>query len=142
MNKKNILAIEECSAVNYILNSVLKKDFAITSVNNCNSALQAIRTNCDQDVIILNIPDEESENYKFLNYIHSSALLKDTKTIVISNYDDDILRDKTRALGASLYLSKPFDPVFLSESIQSMLGDKKPLPQIKKRKFSFSLNIF
>lgn len=141
MNKKNVLAVEECSAMNFILDSVLKNDFTITSVDNCGHALHALKSNNTQDLIILNVENGQSENFKFLEHLSSSAILKDIKTIVISNYDDEDIKNKSHALGANLYISKPFDPVFLHSSIQTLIGDKVT-PSIKKRKFSFSLNIF
>ena len=141
MNKKNVLAVEECSAMNFILDSVLKNDFTLTAVDNCTHALHALKSNNSQDLIILNVENGQSENFKFLEHLSSSAVLKEIKTIVISNYDDEDIKNKSHALGANLYISKPFDPVFLHSSIKSLIGGKVA-PTIKKRKFSFSLNIF
>lgn len=141
MNKKNVLAVEECSAMNFIFDSVLKNDFTLTSVTNCSHALQAIKSDSTHDLIIVNVTDCQSENFEFLEHLSSSSVLKNIKTIVISNYDDDSIKNKCQSLGTNLYMSKPFDPLFLHKSIQNMIGTKKPAT-IKKRKFSFSLNIF
>lgn len=127
--------------MNFILDSVLKADFTVTSVNDCGHALHELKSEKTQDLIILNVENGQSENFKFLEHLSSSAVLKDIKTIVISNYDDENIKHKSHALGADLYISKPFDPVFLHSSIQVLIGEKI-VPLIKKRKFSFSLNIF
>ncbi len=141
MNKKNVLAVEECSAMNFIFNSVLKNDFTLTTVKNCYNALHALKSNKAHDLIILNVENGQSENFKFLEHISSSAALKSIKTIVIANYDDEDIKNKSHALGANLYISKPFDPLFLHSSIKGLIGENNP-PILKKRKFSFSLNIF
>ncbi len=93
-----------------------------------------------QDLIILNIPDASSENMELLEHIHSSSLLRNIPTVVISNSDDESLKNKSVELGASLFLTKPFDPVFLSNRVKELVRDKTEAH--KKKKSIFNLNIF
>ncbi len=137
--KKNILTIEDCRAVNFVIKSVLKKDYDVTAVNNCMDAVQQMQAD-HQDLIILNIPDASSENMELLEHIHSSSLLKNIPTVVISNSDDESLKNKSVELGASLFLTKPFDPVFLSNRVKELVRDKTEAH--KKKKSIFNLNIF
>lgn len=137
--KKNILTIEDCQAVNFVITSVLKKEYDVTSVDNCMDAVQQLQAD-HQDLIILNIPDASSENMELLEHIHSSSLLQNIPTVVISNSDDESLKNKSVELGASLFLTKPFDPVFLSNRVKELVKDKTEAH--KNKKSFFNLNIF
>ena len=137
--KKNILTIEDCQAVNFVLSSVLKRDYDVTSVDNCMDAVQKLQAD-QQDLIILNIPDASSENMELLEHIYSSSLLQKIPTVVISNSDDETLKNKSVELGASLFLIKPFDPVFLSNRVKELVKEKTEAH--KKKKTIFNLNIF
>ncbi len=88
----------------------------------------------------MDIADSNSDNYELLEHIHSSSVLKNIRTVVISNSDDETLKNKTVKLGASLFLTKPFDPVFLSDKVKSLIGSGNA-PVTKKRS-NFNLNIF
>ncbi|MEJ7626046.1 MAG: response regulator [Ferruginibacter sp.] len=141
MAKKEILTIEDSNAVSYLINTVLGKDFAVTSVKNCDDAINHLHADLNKDVIIMNISDSDSDNFHLLQHIHTSAVLGNIRTVVISNSDDETLKSKTVELGASLFLTKPFDPVYLSDRVKNMIyfGENEP---VRKKRRSFNLNIF
>jgi PleD family two-component response regulator len=91
--------------------------------------------------VILDIADASSENMDLLEHFNTSAVFKNIKTVVISNSDDESLKDKTVQLGASLFLTKPFDPIYLSKMVKDMVQSSE-ISVVKKRKYSFNLNIF
>jgi DNA-binding NarL/FixJ family response regulator len=91
--------------------------------------------------VILDIADVSSENMDLLEHFYTSAVFKNIKTVVISNSNDESLKDKTVQLGASLFLTKPFDPVNLTEMLKNMVNSTELIP-VKKRKNNFNLNIF
>lgn len=122
------------------MNSVLGKKYAVTSVNTCTDAIGHLQTDLNKDLIILDIEDSESDNYQLLEHIHSSSILKDIRTIVISNSDDETLRNKTAELGAAYFFTKPFDPANLSNKVENLI-DESGRKLIKKRN-TFNLNIF
>ncbi len=140
MAKKEILTIEDCNALSYLINTVLGKDFAVTSVSCCTDAMNQLQAGLNKDVIIMDIPNSDSDNYELLEHIHSSSIFKNIRTVVISNSDDETLKNKTVELGASLFLTKPFDPVYLSDKVKDLIGAVNA-PVIKKRS-TFNLNIF
>jgi PleD family two-component response regulator len=137
--KKAILTIEGCNAMSYLMDTVLGKDFAVTSVKNCSDAIDHLQSD-QKDLIILDISDSNSENFELLEHMSTSAVLKNIRTVVISNSDDETLKNKTVELGASLFLTKPFDPVYLSDKVKSMINVEGK--GVTKRRTSFNLNIF
>ena len=140
MVKKAILTIEDCSALSFLMNTVLEKDFSVTSVPDYGQAISHLQQDLDKDVIIMDIDNADSDNYALLEHISSSSVLNKIRTVVISNSDDETLKNKTVELGASLFLTKPFDPVYLSDSVKSMTSREGK--EVKKNRFSFNMNIF
>lgn len=138
--KKAILTIEDCNALSYLITSVLSKDYAVTSVETCVDAMQHLHSH-HKDLIILDIADSASDNFELLQHMSTSSVLGKIPTVVISNSDDEQLRKRTVQLGASLFLTKPFDPVYLSDKVRDLVYQNSDLPA-KKRKTVFNLNIF
>lgn len=135
------MIIEDCNAINYLISTVLKKDFNITSAKNSADAMCQLQTDVHRDLIILNIPNSKSDTFELLEYMSTSCVLNDIRTVVISDSNDEHFKNKTAELGASLFVTKPFDPVFFSEKVRNML-DSKNKSFGKKSKFSFNMNIF
>lgn len=138
--KNAILTIDGCNSISYLMNSVLGKKYAVTSVNSCTDAIGHLQTDLNKDLIILDIADSESDNYQLLEHIYSSAILKDIRTIVISNSDDETLKSKTAELGASFFFTKPFDPEFLSNKVEDLIDASGR--KLVRRRNTFNLNIF
>jgi CheY-like chemotaxis protein len=137
--KKNILTIEDSKALNYVLNTVFEKEYEVTSVNNYSDAFDHLQSNISNDLIIINIPDTESDNFHFLEHISTSYKFRNIPKVVISRSADAQLKEKLEGLGASLFLTKPFDPVFLSNKVQDLIYTKG---KKTKKRLSFNLNIF
>jgi len=139
--KRSILTIDGNNAMSYLMNTVLGEDFSVTSFYNCKDAINHLQSDFSNEVVILDIADASSENMDLLEHFNTSAVFKNIKTVVISNSDDESLKDKTVQLGASLFLTKPFDPIYLSKMVKDMVKSSE-LSVVKKRKNSFNLNIF
>ncbi len=139
--KKAILTIEDCNALSYLINSVLSKEYAVTSVESCFDAMDQLHEDIQQDLIILDIPDSSSENMEMLEHMATSSVLGKIPKVVISNSDDETLKERTNKLGASVFLTKPFDPVYLSDKVRDLVYQNGERP-VKKRKTVFNLNIF
>ena len=135
------MIIEECNAINYLISTVMKKDFSVTSAKNSTDAMEQLRTDLEKDLIILDISSTDSENFELLEHISTSCVLNNIQRVVISNSDDQQLKNKTTELGASLFVTKPFDPVYLSEKLNALVSlNEKSI--VRKKKFSFNMNIF
>ncbi len=135
------MIIEDCNAMNFLISTVLKKDFNITSAKNGIDAMHQLQSDLNRDLIILNISDVESDNFQLLEHISTSSVLKDIHRVVISDSNDEQLRSKSAELGASLFITKPFDPVLLSDSVRDLIKLNETSFG-KKRKFSINMNIF
>jgi PleD family two-component response regulator len=132
--KNTILTIGDCYALNYLINTVLSKDFIVQSVKSNAEAIKYLQTNLASRAIILDISDVNSECFELLEHLNTSAILRNIKTIIISSSHDEFLKTKTMELGAMLFLTKPFDPIYLSDTIKQLIdfGRKEPFIKMKK----------
>ena len=119
--RKSILIIEDSKAMNYVLTTVFRKDFDVFTARNYAEAFYQLRSKDMADLVIMNIPDDKSENYMFLAHLSSSSLFYDIPVVVLSDSKDSLLSNKIKALGASLFLNTPFDPVRLSEKVKELI---------------------
>jgi response regulator RpfG family c-di-GMP phosphodiesterase len=129
--RKSILIIEDSKALSFVLATVFKSDFDVFTARNYADAFFHLRSKDMADLVIMNIPDDESENCMFLAHLSSSSLFYDIPVVVLSDSKDSRLRDKTKALGASLFLNTPFDPVSLSEKVKELIVKKESRQFIK-----------
>ena len=132
MAQKVILIVGDCYALNYLINTVLSNDFNVLCADSCADAIKYLHSNLTIKAIIIDIPDVTVENYALLEHIHSSSILSNIKTVVISNSNDQGLMANAAELGSVLYLTKPFDPVYLSDYLKSILNSANNEWSIKR----------
>lgn len=130
--RKSILTIEDSKALSFVFATVFKNDFDVYSAKNYAEGFYYLRSEKIVDLVIVSIPDEESENFTFLAHLSSSSLFCDIPVVVIADSNDKRLSIKSKALGASLFLSTPFDPIRLSEKVKALIGEKKGILELKK----------
>jgi CheY-like chemotaxis protein len=135
--RKSILIIEDSKAMNYVLATIFKNDFDVYSANNYAEAFYFLRTKQIVDLIIMNVPNDESENFMLLAHFSSSSLFYDIPIVVLSDSNDRQLRNKTITLGASLFLSTPFDPIHLSEKVKGFIYEKESNSFIKEMQSAY-----
>ena len=132
MAQKVILIVGDCYALNYLINTVLSNDFNVVCAESCAVAIKYLHSNLNIKAIIIDIPNVTAENYALLEHVHSSSILSNINTVVISNSNDKGLRANTAELGSALYLTKPFDPVYLSNYLKSILNNAHTEWSIKR----------
>ena len=130
--RKSILTIDDSKPVSYVLATIFKNDFDVYSANNYSEAFSYLQSGQVAELIIINVPDEHSENFMFLAHLCSSSLYNHIPVAVLSASNDNQLRNKIKSMGASLFLSTPFDPIRLSEKVKELICEKENKRFIKK----------
>jgi two-component system, chemotaxis family, chemotaxis protein CheY len=123
--KKSILIIEDSKALNYIIATILKPEFDVFSANSYAEAFNYLRSADFVDLILIDVSNDESDNFRFLAHLSSSSLFCNIPTVVLSSSTDNQLENKTKALKASFFLPTPFNPSFLSEKIKELIYEKE-----------------
>lgn len=62
------------------------------------------------------------DGFKLLEIIRSSNRLQDLPVIILTSRENNLHRQKAQDLGASAYITKPFNPVDFLEKVATWLG--------------------
>jgi CheY-like chemotaxis protein len=123
--KKSILIIEDSKALNYVLSTIFKPSFNVILAKNNFDAFQVLRSNQIIDLILLDIPAEESDNFRFLSHLSSSSLFDDVPKVILSNSTNQELINKIKTFKACIFFTTPFNPVSLAEKVKQLIDDKE-----------------
>jgi DNA-binding NtrC family response regulator len=124
--KKSILTIQDSKALNYLFATIFEKEFNVFFVNNYFEAFRHLQLKViDVHLIIVNIPDENSDNFIFLKHMYTSSLFSNIPKVVISKSSDIHLVSKTKDLGVSLSINMPFDPMLLLRRVNEIINEKE-----------------
>ena len=123
--KKTILAIDDSKAIRFLLQTVLGKDCqVVTAPDGCTAMYWLSKRNMP-DLIITDPHLPDMKDWELIEELSSSILYKHIPIMVISSLDKVETKTKCEEYGIVEYFLKPFNPVFLLESINKMSGGKK-----------------
>jgi len=140
--KKSVLTIESNRALQYLVATVLKTRYSVSSVQNSRHAMQLFSSGYEAALIIIDVPNRDSESFELLDHIVTSSVFKDVPIIVLSASRDEELKSSCLQIGAADFLTKPFDPVYLFERVDQILSQNIPDIIPKRRKIFNNMNIF
>jgi CheY-like chemotaxis protein len=141
--KRSVLIIEASKSLRYLLTTILSDKYSVTAVQTSYQAMQLFADNDGINLIVLDISSDKSENMELLEHISTSSILGNIHTVVLSNNNEESLKDSVMELGASAFLKKPFDPVVLKKKIDELLSEETPQIIHKKRNvFNLNINLF
>ena len=122
---RTILIVDDSSAMRAFVRAALEQDVALdTEVIEAGSGFDALRLlpRHDFDMVILDINMPHIHGLELISLLRANERYRELPVLVISTESSD--RDKQRAmeLGASGYLTKPFQSEELLERVASMCG--------------------
>jgi two-component system chemotaxis response regulator CheY len=74
----------------------------------------------------LNMPD--IGGFEVVEFVRSQDTLKDLPIIVVTTRGEEATRTKALSLGASRFMTKPFNPEAVVSELRSLLGDRLGTP--------------
>ncbi|MBA4168214.1 MAG: response regulator [Chitinophagaceae bacterium] len=120
--KKKILAIDDSKAIRFLLQTVLGKDYqVVTAPDGCTAMYWLSKRNIP-DLIIADPQLTDMRDWEMIEELSSSVLYKNIPVMVISSLDKNVTKIKCEEYGITDYFLKPFNPVFLMESVSKITG--------------------
>jgi two-component system, chemotaxis family, chemotaxis protein CheY len=119
---RRILVVEDSSAMRGLIASI------VDQIDNCEvieaaGGFQALkelpRQQVDLVITDLNMPD--ITGFELISFIRKNPSHKSTPVIVVSSEDSGTNKAKSLALGANVYVSKPFEPSALKAEVEKLL---------------------
>jgi DNA-binding response OmpR family regulator len=103
-----ILIVDDEPNIVLALELLMKKEgYEVHTVDDGERAVQAAKELLP-DLILLDIMMPKMDGYEVCQRIRSDALLKDVSIIMLTAKGREVEREKGLALGADLYITKPF----------------------------------
>ena len=117
-DKKKILVVEDSSTTRkVIVITLIQSGYDIIEAKDGLEALSRLNDE-KPDLILLDIILPKMDGYKILSIIKSNAVLKDIPVIMLTSRDGFVHKMKGKLAGSAAYLTKPFDPKVLVETIK------------------------
>lgn len=118
--KKKILAIDDSKPIRYLLQTIFKRDYQVVTVPDGYSALYFLQSN-QPDLIIVDAELPDMDNWEFIEHLKSSCLYNTIPVIVFSNINEEETNLNCIRLGIVDRFNKPFNPVQMIQSVNSIL---------------------
>lgn len=119
--KKKILVVEDSSTTRKVIAITLaQKGYDIIEAKDGLEALSRLNEE-KPDLVLLDIILPKMDGYKILSIIKGNAVFKDIPVIMLTSRDSFMHKVKGRLAGSSAYLTKPFDPKVLVDTIEKHL---------------------
>jgi two-component system chemotaxis response regulator CheY len=120
--KKKILVIEDHDSIRLLLERFLSKRYDVTCKSDGFDGLAWLSYGNIPDLIILDMSMPRLSGIDFLNNIRTSGLFRDIPVLVVSADDDSKVIKKCYELGIKGYISKPFNPINLNDTINTVFS--------------------
>lgn len=137
--KKKVLCIEQNHSLGFVIRTVLSESFSVKVVPNAFDAMDELISE-DTDCIILAIEKENIQSHNFLQHLRSSSLIKNIPAIVISDYENNQLRNMCEQSNIAKIFKKPFDPLRLLDTVRNLCNSVDTSQVIFKKRKLLNLN--
>ena len=125
MAKPKVLVVDDEEALRFLLASELEAEaFEVLSAGDGDEAIDLVRKKSEQgdhfDVVLLDIKMPRVDGFEVLKYVKGNV--PETKVIMLTAYADVKNAIESLRLGASDFVSKPYDLDDILTSINRALG--------------------
>jgi CheY-like chemotaxis protein len=120
--KQEILAIDDSKAIRFLLQTVLSKDYQVVTMPDGCSAMYWLSKKNLPDLIIVDPQLPDMENWELVQHLSSSGIYGDIPILVLSGLESEETLAKCLEFGVDKYFSKPFNPVDLLQSVNSLMS--------------------
>ncbi len=125
MAKPRVLVVDDEEALRFLLASELEAEsFGVQSAGDGEEAIEMVRKKIEEnekfDVVLLDIKMPKVDGWEVLRFIKSNV--PETKVIMLTAYADVKNAIESLRLGASDFISKPYDLDDVLTSINRALG--------------------
>ncbi len=119
-----ILIVDDEPNIVLALELLMKKEgYEVHTVADGERAVQAAKE-IRPDLILLDIMMPKMDGYEVCQSLRSDALLKDVSIIMLTAKGREVEREKGLALGADLYITKPFSTRQVVTTVREILAAK------------------
>ncbi len=116
--KKKVLIIERHQMMRLFLHNFLGKKYDVRSFPCFKSVFEDMDKVHYPDLIVSHFCNEDCDDYEYLKDLHLNIFLRNRPILMLTDNDNSLQRIEALKLGAQDCLSKPFNPLELTERIE------------------------
>ncbi|MEQ9415074.1 MAG: response regulator [Cyclobacteriaceae bacterium] len=125
--KQDILVIDDDKSFGRLIEKILKDQFNVINVGGGISAMKWLSDGNLPQLILSDFNLPVIDGIAFKDKLNQSGSFRSIPFILISAVLDDTLLAKSKSVGISHCLQKPFDPQELRDRISNVLTNHKPV---------------
>lgn len=122
MESKKILIVDDVTINIDILNEILKGKYEILTATNGPDALKIAGSEDPPDLILLDIIMPEMDGHQVLEKLRNDDRTRSIPVVFITTKDEMEDRMKGFDLGVEYYITKPVDPVYVTDIVDKLLN--------------------
>jgi CheY-like chemotaxis protein len=119
--RKEILVVDDSKAIRFMLHTILRKHYKVTSVADGVSAMYCLRKHKTPDLIIMNPNLADFPDWELVRYLSGSHLYNSIPLVVVANQDIEEMRTLAEKYRVADVFNKPFNPLHLLEAVDNLL---------------------
>jgi diguanylate cyclase (GGDEF)-like protein len=135
-NENQILIVDDSRVIRRAAVKILQKDFAVVEAEDGEEALDILRSNPKISVVFSDIGMPNMDGFELLEQIRASddeALARMPVVIITGAEETDGSKEKVLSLGATDFITKPFDSVSLKSRAGTHINYRNEVQSLEKR---------
>ena len=119
---KSILSVNGNNAMNYLLRTILEKDYAFVPANDVFMGMHYLRTIKNIGALVVDLDYQPMQNWELIEHIKSSKLYR-IPVLVLTTENNEILKQKCYEYEVEEIFFKPFNPEVLIAAINWIMNE-------------------
>jgi diguanylate cyclase (GGDEF)-like protein len=135
-NENQILIVDDSRVIRRAAVKILQKDFAVLEAEDGEEALELLRSNPKISVVFSDIGMPNMDGFELLQQIRASddeALARMPVVIITGAEETDGTKEKVLSLGATDFITKPFDSVSLKSRAGTHINYRNEVQSLQQR---------
>jgi len=117
---RSILSVNGNKAMNYLLQTILKKEYEFVPASDVYQAMHHLRTNKKICALVVDLDFQPQQSWELIEHLKSSRLYK-IPIVVLTTDNNDTLKDKCYEFEVDEIFFKPFNPLDLIAAVNGMI---------------------
>lgn len=139
-NRLTILIVDDVTINREILKDIFKSEYRVIEAEDGLSALEALRSGNQIDIILLDIIMPKMNGLEFLQIIKNDARLKNIPVIVNTQEGEKAKEFKALELGADDFIVKPYNPKVVKQRVTNIVRKYINEKESMERKIQDTMN--
>lgn len=120
--RQQILIVDDSEFNRHILSDMLGDEYRILEAKNGRECIEILQEpGADIALILLDIVMPEMDGFEVLSYMNGNGLIESIPVLMISSEDSSVSISRAYELGASDYISRPFDKNVVEKHVLNMI---------------------